>query len=507
DGNNFNGESCVAMGYNGGALVCNSSCLIDISHCQASGQCGNGAVDLGYEDCDGIDLNGQDCLTLGFQGGTLSCSPSCTFDYSACTGSTYCGDGIVQAFYGEMCDGDNLNALSCSDLGYSSGTLSCLADCSDVDTSLCFSITLASIAAGFEHSCAVDTDGNGWCWGFNGNGTIGDGTLETFAPGPSAVVGGHAFSRIVAGGNHSCALDPAGQSWCWGFNGSGQTGYASNVTTYTPSSTPLPSGHYYTALSVGVDHSCALDETGAAWCWGANDSGQLGHADTVNVWTRNYQPQFVIMPVGRTFVQLDCGENHSCAVDNLGNAWCWGKNNGYQLGTGDTADMNSPSAVLPSGAHFVETSCGSNHSCGLDETGQVWCWGRNDYGQLGIGNMGVAFSGSPLPVVLPVGRSFTSVTSGWLFTCALDDLGEAWCWGNNMFSSLGNGTQDYSSIPTPVSMPAGKEFVQISTSNRHVCAVDSTGGGWCWGQGISGQLGDSSMSDKSVPTLVSGTSN
>lgn len=135
DGRDLSGQTCETEGYDSGNLSCNASCHFDLSDCEGTGpECGDG-VREGSEACDETDLNGQTCLDRGFESGQLACSASCAFDTSGCEGAgPECGNGQVEA--DEACDGNNLAGQSCESLGFDSGTLACSADCT-VDSSDC----------------------------------------------------------------------------------------------------------------------------------------------------------------------------------------------------------------------------------------------------------------------------------------------------------------------------------------------------------------------------------
>jgi hypothetical protein len=161
DGSNMNGETCGSLGYYGGTLSCDGSCNYDLSSCQAAGWCGDGDVN-GSEDCDGSNLNSQTCISLGYYGGTLSCNGSCSYDLSSCQSAGWCGDGNIQTGEGEECDGSNLNGETCGSLGYYGGTLSCDGSCG-YDLSSCES-------AGWCGDGDVQTGEGEQCDGSNLNG-------------------------------------------------------------------------------------------------------------------------------------------------------------------------------------------------------------------------------------------------------------------------------------------------------------------------------------------------
>ena len=133
DGYDLGGKSCVSLGYDEGVLACSSTCTLDTSGCHTSSGCGDGVVQAG-EACDGADLNGQTCSSLGYAGGVLMCHSDCTLDTSSCESPPSCGNGVVDA--GEDCDGADLGGSTCLSLGFGGGSLSCGGACS-FDTSGC----------------------------------------------------------------------------------------------------------------------------------------------------------------------------------------------------------------------------------------------------------------------------------------------------------------------------------------------------------------------------------
>ncbi len=152
DGSNLNGNSCTTIpgGFSGGTLACSISCTFDTTNCTAPPLCPNGTIDSG-EDCDGSNLNGKTCTTIpgGFTGGSLACSSSCTFDTTNCTAPPLCPNGTIDS--GEDCDGSDLNGKTCTTLGlgFDGGTLSCNGSC-QFNTSACTSTCSGSLPAHAE---------------------------------------------------------------------------------------------------------------------------------------------------------------------------------------------------------------------------------------------------------------------------------------------------------------------------------------------------------------------
>jgi hypothetical protein len=124
------GQTCESLGYHGGELACGVDCRFDLASCANYGRCGDGDVQEMYgENCDGANLDGATCESLGYHGGQLTCATDCRFDVTACEAAGRCGDGLIQAAFGEACDGADLNDQTCESLGHHGGTLACDGDC------------------------------------------------------------------------------------------------------------------------------------------------------------------------------------------------------------------------------------------------------------------------------------------------------------------------------------------------------------------------------------------
>jgi alpha-tubulin suppressor-like RCC1 family protein len=206
---------------------------------------------------------------------------------------------------------------------------------------------VASISAGGDHTCAV-ISGNGYCWGENYNGELGDGThINSGLPAAvdaSGVLAGRTLTQISAGYEHTCGLDAAGAAYCWGRNSYGQLGDGSTSSTSVPVAVDtrgVLAGQAMTQITAGWYDTCALDATvGTVYCWGRNSYGQLGDGSTSD----SSVPVAVDTGgalAGKTLTQVSAGMWHTCALDAAGAPYCWGRNASGELGD----DSYSPSAV------------------------------------------------------------------------------------------------------------------------------------------------------------------
>ena len=355
--------------------------------------------------------------------------------------------------------------------------------------------SIARISAGGYHTCALDADGVAWCWGLDEYDQLGDGGTED-AAGPTRVVAPEiaAFSAIVTGNAHTCALDRDGAVWCWGLDGDG-TDEADLNATHGPERIAFPDGARITALD-GYFHSCALDEDGGAWCWGRNTEGQLGVGTRVDA----AAPTPVEVPDGVTFTAIATGGYHTCALDVDGGAWCWGRDLRGQLGDGRTATDHPTShpVAMPDGVTFVALAAGFDHTCALATDGAAWCWGDDTSGQLGTGGADDVTT-TPQPVAMPEGVTFSAIDAGNAHTCALDDAGTVWCWGLGV---QGGGAEPAAVTTTPIAIALDGGATAISSGGFHTCALDAVGAVRCWGSGDSGQLGVGATPAAAAPALV-----
>jgi hypothetical protein len=189
---------------------------------------------------------------------------------------------------------------------------------------------------------------------------------------PAPIADPGTFSAVRSGGSHSCALTSTGEIRCWGNNGEGQLGRGTLGGDALPG--PVDGDRAYSALDAGSAHTCALSD-GRALCWGRNGEGQLGSTENAGC---EASPPVACRPVevaGGPYTRIDAGANHTCALDAAGAAWCWGGNDQGQLGTGMTTP--SPVPVRVTGGHsFATISAGGGLTCGVATTGLAYCWGR-----------------------------------------------------------------------------------------------------------------------------------
>lgn len=353
--------------------------------------------------------------------------------------------------------------------------------------------------AGQLHTCGLTSAGQGWCWGRNAVGQLGDSTAApTTVPVAVYHPTGVTFTQVSAGALHNCALTSAGQAWCWGMNADSRLGDSTTNAGLMP--VAVNQGALaFTSVSAGGAHTCVLDSSGQAYCWGANNYGQIG--DSTNV--SPFFPKAVKHPAGVTFTQIAAADKHTCALSSTGQAYCWGYGGDGALGHNSSLGSRFPVAVQqPVGVTFTSIAAEYNHSCGVTSGGQAYCWGLNTNGQLGD-NTTTSPRKTPVAVQQPVGVTFASVSTGSAHTCGLTSAGQSYCWGYNQRGQLGDGTTTASLTPVATSQPAGVTFTGVYDGSVHTCGLDTVGQAWCWGQGTWNQMGDGSSVNRSTPVAVS----
>jgi alpha-tubulin suppressor-like RCC1 family protein len=357
-------------------------------------------------------------------------------------------------------------------------------------------VTQAKLSAGGSHACSVSSDGGVSCWGNNLDGQLGDGTTTNRLV-PVPVVGlSSGVAAVAAGGRHSCALTTAGAVLCWGVNGNGQIG---DGTLFTQRFTPTPVAGLSSgvvAIDAGGDHSCALKTTGALVCWGFNGNGQIGDGTTSN----NRPTPVPVTGLSSGVKAVSASNSHSCALTTAGAILCWGHNLNGRVGDGTQTDRLTPVPVsgLSSGVAAIDTGTNA-HSCAVTTAGAVKCWGINFSGQLGDGTLVDRFT----PVAVPsLSSGAVAIATGGGHSCAVTTAGAASCWGSNFAGRLGDGTTTDRLVPTQVvGLSSGVAAIALHNGAQG-CALTTAGAVRCWGLNDNGELGDGTTTARLTPVAT-----
>ena len=373
-------------------------------------------------------------------------------------------------------------------------------------------LVAAAFDAGASHSCAATADGP-YCWGSNATRQLGGGGGNSGTA--TRVAGAPVFAAITGGGpgiastasfaiGESCGITGGGTVSCWGNDMMRQVGgtpagdvcrVSLNYSYRCRGTVEQVAGIAQAAqISAGGLHVCAVTGDGQAYCWGGNQYGQLGTSAALAESCASEQVAMVpctstAVPVagGLTFRKVSAGAAFTCGITTDGAAYCWGRNDWQQLGVSGIASSPTPLAV-PGGHRFTDISSGLYRACGVTTGGEIVCWGLNR------------------PVERPYASSggvvFRSVSTGLNHTCALATNGAAYCFGGSDNGELGNGSM--TSSVDPVAVSGGLSFSQISVGTDHSCGVQSgTGYVYCWGSRSLGATGNGIASGNQLtPALV-----
>jgi alpha-tubulin suppressor-like RCC1 family protein len=360
--------------------------------------------------------------------------------------------------------------------------------------------TFCQISAGNGFSLALDKNGRAWGWGYNSVGSLGDNTITDRCT-PVSVAGNvKTFCQISAGkGSATLAIDKNGRAWGWGYNDAGQIGNTTVFSVRTPVSVE-GAVKTFCKISVGAQHTAAIDKNGRAWAWGVNSQGSLGDGTT----TARATPVSVAGAV-KTFCEISAGGQNATyhftlAIDKNGAAWGWGSIFGAFLGDGSASRRTTPMSVRGNTRTFCKIFAAATHTISIDRTGRLWAWGNNDYSQLG--DTTTTSRATPISVRGAV-KTFCQIATGDFRTLAIDRTGRVWGWGNGYAGAIGAGnTFNYN---TPVSIAGTvKTFCQISSGQYNSLAIDKNGRAWSWGDNGFGQLGDNSITQRCTPVSVAG---
>lgn len=289
----------------------------------------------------------------------------------------------------------------------------------------------------------------------------------------AATVAAPAFALVSTGWDHTCGIGTDARAWCWGANQYGQLGTANTARSLT--AVAVSGELSFEDLSSGDGNTCGAATGDLPYCWGRN-----GPSGTSTLPTK-------VDPSIR-LVQVAAGTDHVCGLTAAGQAYCRGVNGSGQLGDGTTVDRSTLVAVA--GSHvFRHISVSSYHTCAVSTDDRAFCWGDNSFGQLGDGNTGGGSTAISRvrPTAVAGGLRFRTISAGSIFTCGLTTDDRAYCWGSNLYGQIGDET--LTDRTTPTAVHGGRQFTQLDAGNSHVCAVSTDHRGFCWGRAAEGQLG------------------
>jgi alpha-tubulin suppressor-like RCC1 family protein len=344
------------------------------------------------------------------------------------------------------------------------------------------------VSSGLDHACAI-VEGALWCWGMGSYGRLGVGDNGTRTS-PVRVDENDDWVSVCGGDEHTCALRADRSVYCWGRNLHGELGLGHFSDQDLPQRVPSAA---FVRIACGGANTCGLTTEGALSCWGDNFEGKLGQDDDFSSAMNSATPLRVAP--GTAFRELAVGQGHVCAVANNGALWCWGRNSNGQLGIETPQEQQRAPARVSGLDDMREVAAGMAHTCAIEVSGKLWCWGTDNTGSLGLGE-GVEQQTRPRAV--GNASDWSQISVQWFHSCALRGS-DAYCWGRNDEGQLGLGVSNARFVPTRVG-PSGA-WRDIGVGHFHTCGLrnDTV---LCWGNNEAGQVGVGDTQPRQTPSEV-----
>jgi alpha-tubulin suppressor-like RCC1 family protein len=293
----------------------------------------------------------------------------------------------------------------------------------------------------------------------------------------------------------TCAIDESGRAWCWGSNYRGQLG--NGTTSDQPVPVPVSGDHEFVSISVNDWTHCALDNTGVAWCWGDNQGGQLGagwHKDLQDgLEAYSTTPQRVI--AAKPFIAITAAGIHNCGLAVDGTAYCWGSNAYGALGTPTGPVQNDTAQVVSTTLRFRTLTAKGFSVCGISASGAGYCWG-GDYGSLGVlgnGTVGNRYT----PTRIATDNSWAAIHPGQYLACGVTTAEQLLCWG--AVSSIRNGRLW---VAEPIPFPQAIGTASPVTSIGGTCMTLRPVGAACLTSVVDSSGNRSSLKVEAVPGTI-----
>ena len=348
------------------------------------------------------------------------------------------------------------------------------------------------VSAGNEHTCAINTGRSLYCWGNNNGGAVGDGTSGNQRPSPKKIGTSGVWASVSAGGAHTCAISTDKSLYCWGFNNNGQIGdgTAGSPDNNRLSPKKIGTSGVWASVSAGAAHTCAITTGQSLYCWGLNGDGQVGDGTS-----GNQRPSPKKIGTSGVWASVSAGTIHTCAISTGKSLYCWGDNQTGEIGDGTsgfTAIQPSPKRIGTSGVWALAVG-GDYHTCAITTGKSLYCWGFNGFGQVGDGT-----SGNQRPSPKKIGTSgawavgSAGGTNGNGHTCATTIGNSLYCWGYNQYGQIGDGTSGSPTNDRHTPKKVGTSGVWAGSSGgaAHTCAISTGQSLYCWGRNDVGQIGD-----------------
>ena len=382
--------------------------------------------------------------------------------------------------------------------------------------------SILNVSLGSNHSAALTSLGRIYTWGDNSFGQLGDQTIvDKLVPVDITtqfnLEEDERITSITLGDNHSAVLTSNGRIFTWGINDFGQLGNQtiinSNIPVDITAFVDLEPNEVITNISLGRNHTAILTSTGRIFTWGDNTFGQLGNGTQTESLTPIEITSEFDLVIGEMISSLSLGRNHSAALTSTGRIFTWGDNSFGRLGDGTTLSKSRPTEItsqfnLLSGEIIQNVFLGDLHSAALTSIGRLFTWGNNTYGQLGDGT--TTHRAMPTDIknqfILENDEVILNVSLGANHSSVLTSNNRMFIWGNNIYGQLGDSTTTNKVIPfnltNQFNLVMGESILEVELGANHSSIITTNGKVFIWGYNEFGQLGDGTISNKSVPIEV-----
>jgi alpha-tubulin suppressor-like RCC1 family protein len=318
------------------------------------------------------------------------------------------------------------------------------------------------VAGGNYHAASIKTDGTLWTWGRNNFGQLGDNTVTVRSSPVQTVSSGTNWKQVAAGYDHTAAIKTDGTLWLWGHNLFGTLGDNTTAAKSSPVQT-VSAGTNWKQVAGGGRHTAAIKTDGTLWLWGWNQYGQL--ADN-SIQHRSSPIQTV--SGGTNWKLVAAGRDHTAAIKTDGTLWLWGGNVSGQLGDGSSVvHRSSPIQTVAGGTNWKLVNVGNRVTAAIKTDGTLWLWGGNSQGELGTDT--INFRSSPVQTVSG-GTNWKQVSCGNLYTSAIKTDGTLWTWGYNNTGQLGDNTRTSRSSPVQT-VSGGTNWKLVAAGVYHAAAI------------------------------------
>lgn len=349
-------------------------------------------------------------------------------------------------------------------------------------------------------TCGIKQDGRMFCWGRANEGQLGTGALAAASAAPLEVGAGKIWKRVRINSFHICALDDQNALYCWGRNNSAQMGATAAGWVLAP--LEVFPGTAFKDFAPGSVNTSALTMEGKVISLGTRVFGQSGDGLT-SLWTTPGA-----LGADTTWKAVVAYGESSCAINQAGELHCFGNNESGQFGLGDDISRMEPAKVTLA-AQVQQVALGRQHACVLTTAGKILCSGRNAVGQLGLGNTTAKKSFTDLVTAgKPYdGLLWKTLVAGEEHNCAISTTGRLFCWGRNSEGQVGLTNPATGSL-IEIELVAGQapptDWISIAAGQFHTCGVRAGGTMHCWGRNVEGQLGNGMPASGKIAPLTVG---